>query len=124
MSGAGNRAARANARRLRGTITRVEQNPYQFLPDLRLPRLAGGAALGYCQLASSLGPATGTWPTITPTTATGTTIYIGTGGASPGLTSIGTNLTVYNFLPETWDAGKTLELINSNGIWQIINEAC
>lgn len=124
MTGRGRKLAEINARRLKSTIRRVEQQPYDTRTPVRKPRLGGGGggtSDGYCQLASSLGPATGSWPSITPTTTgTGVTIYTAT---SSGLVSIGGQV-IYNFRNVTWSANKTTYLTFENNIWKIVDQDC
>lgn len=76
---------------------------------------------GWCQLASSLGPATGTWPSISATTQGGVTVYV---EAATGLASTGT-ATVVNRRNVTWATGKTtLVLPRSDGTWSIVDQDC
>jgi hypothetical protein len=75
-----------------------------------------GMTDGFCRLASSLGPATGTWPSITPTTQSGVTIY--QSGASLG------TATVYNYRNVTWATGKTTYVTLSGGIWKVVDQDC
>jgi hypothetical protein len=115
----GPRQARANARRIKGATARVEQQPYDYVPAVRTPRPAAGMADGYCQLSAALGPATGTWPDLTPTTTTAT-VYSANGN---GLTSLAA-MTVYNFRNVTWAASKTTYLVFNGGIWKIVDQDC
>lgn len=109
-------------RRIKGTVTRLEQQPYDYVPRTRPPRLGGASGHGWCQLSSSLGPATGTWPSLTPTTASGITIYRKSGNS---LAAIPGTFTLYNWRNVTWSANKTmLVLPNGDGTWDIIDQDC
>lgn len=112
--------AKHNAKRLKQAVLRVEQQPYQGASKPRAPRPAAGVATGYCQLGSSLGPATGIWPSITPTNRTGVSIYIGS-NSTPTL--LGT-FTVYNYRNVTWAASKTTFLVLQGGVWHVIDQDC
>lgn len=116
------RQSGANARRLRGVITRVEQTPYPFGPDKRLPRLGGASQVLWCQLPSALNPATGTWPSLTPTSVSGVTIYRSVYGA---LVAIPGTWTVYNWYNATFATGKTTAVTAcGDGTFQAIEQSC
>ena len=74
----------------------------------------------WCHLASSLGPATGTWPSLTPTSQL-VTAYSSAGGA---LTSLG-SATAYNWRNVTWATGKTTYLAaNPDGTYDVVDQDC
>lgn len=108
------------ARRIKAATSRIESQPYDFQPGRRTPRLTATSTHGWCQLGSSLNAATGTWPSITPTTTTAT-VYINVNGS---LSSIGSK-TLYNWRNVSWSANKTtLVLPNGNGTWDIDDQDC
>lgn len=111
---------KSNTRRLHATVQRVEQTPYNLMPDRRMPRAGAGAATAYCRLSSSLGPATGSWPSLTPTSQAGIDVYIGSGSAP---VKIGT-FTVYNYRNVTWATAKTTFLALQGGIWNVVDQDC
>jgi hypothetical protein len=118
-------SARGAVRRIKGATSRVENQPYDFMPETRQPRLGGGVGYGYCQLGATLAAATGTWPSITPQTVTGVTVYRPQNASSPALASVVSNAKVYNWRNVSWDASKTsLVLLNSVGGWDIIDQDC
>lgn len=113
---------KANARRLHSTVQRVEQTPYNLMSTRRIPRAAGGSSHAFCQLSSSLGPATGTWPSITPTTRTGATVYADVNGT---LTALPGTYTLRNWRDVTWAASKTTLLLpNSSGGFNVVDQDC
>lgn len=76
---------------------------------------------GYCQLPSSLGPATGTWPSLSITTLGGVTVYVPVGSV---LASIGTQ-TIRNYRNVTWAASKTTVVEpRLDGAWEIRDQDC
>lgn len=84
---------------------------------------AGGGSGGgdlWCQLSGSLGPATGTWPSITATTATAD-VYTGSGAS---ISKVQTGATIYNRRNVTWSAGKTSYLVPSGSGYAIIDQDC
>lgn len=115
------RIAAANARRMRAAVQRVEQTPHDFSPGRRQPRVGGSAVVGWCQLATTLNPATGTWPTLTPTSVT-VNVYV---GSSTGLTQVGTaGVKVYNFRNVTWAGSKTTRVEFNGAVWEIMDQDC
>lgn len=75
-----------------------------------------------CQLGSSLGPATGTWPSLTPTTQTGVNLYQPLGGS---LVKIASSQKIYNWRNVTWAASKTtLVLVAGDGTWAVEDQDC
>ena len=81
----------------------------------------GGGGHAWCHLGASLGPATGTWPTLTPTSAS-VTVYTSSGGSLSA--STGTPI-VYNWHNVTWAAGKTTYLAaNPDGTYDIVDQDC
>jgi hypothetical protein len=114
------RKAKANARRLKATVQRVEQQPYGFASGRRLPRAIGGAADLWCQLSGTLGAATGTWPSITATTTTAD-VYRGT---PTGLSLVASGATIYNWRNVSWSAAKTCYLVPSADGYAIVDQDC
>lgn len=110
------------ARRLKAAATRLENQPYDPGAAYRPPRLGGPSGHGWCQLASSLGPATGTWPSLTPTSVTGVTIYREQGGS---LVALSGTFKLYNWRSVTWSAGKTTFVVpNGDNTWDIVDQDC
>jgi len=120
MSGQSRKIATANARRVRSTVQRTEQDPYRTAPGRRAPRLGAGPSTAWCRLSSPLGAATGTWPSITPTSQAGIDVYVGT-GSTP--VKIGT-FTVYNYRAVAWVTGKTTSLAIQQGGWNVVDQDC
>lgn len=118
---------RSQFRRLRDNTIRLESQPYDYVPSRRTPRLNGGFGWAFCQLGSTLNAATGSWPSITPTSVNGVTLYrpsTNTNG-SQVLNSIQTNATIYNWRSVTWNASKTtIVLLQGNGTWSILDQDC
>lgn len=116
------RRAISNARRLKSAVQRTEQEPYDFTSTRRLPRIGAVGGHGWCQLGSTLNPATGSWGSITPTSQTGITIYClidGTPTAIPGTHK------VYNWRNVTWAPSKTTYVVpNGDGTWDVVDQDC
>lgn len=75
----------------------------------------------WCQLSGSLGPATGTWPSITATSTTAN-VYV---GSSTSLTLYASSATIYNRRNVTWAASKTTLLLpNADGSYDIDDQDC
>lgn len=109
-------------RRIKGTVGRVEANPYAFGAGPRQPRLGGASQVLWCQLTSALNPATGTWPSITPTSVTGQTIYRLQRGQ---LVALPGTWTVYNVYPAQFLTGKTTAVSAcGDGTFQVIDQNC
>lgn len=83
------------------------------------PPLAATVDL-WCRLSGSLGPATGTWPSLTATTTTAD-VYQGSG---TGLAPVASGATIYNRRDVTWAAGKTTFLVPSGGGYAIVDQDC
>lgn len=111
-----------NARRIKQATTRSENQPYSFVGDVRTPRLGGASQILWCQLPSSLGPATGTWPSLTPTSVSGVTIYRSVNGA---LVALSGTWKVYNWYAATFATGKTTAVSAcGDGTFQTVNQNC
>lgn len=112
----------SNARRVKAATSRLESQPYDFLPNRRTPRLGGASQILYCQFASTVGAATGTWPNLTPGSATGVTLYRSVNGA---LVAIPGTWTVYNYYKTAFNAAKTTEVSAcGDGTFQTVNQDC
>lgn len=121
MSNAQNRRG---LRRVKQATVRTEKAPYDFRNPVRTPRLGAQAGWALCQLGGSLNAASGSWPSITPTNASGVSIYR-PNTTRTGLTEIQTNATVQNYRNVTWSASKTTYLLPSgNGAWCVIDQDC
>ena len=107
----------SNARRLQNTISRVEQQPYDFTSPTRAPRLTGQSNYLCCQVSSTLAAGTGTFPNITPGKVTNQTIYMPSQNPSTGafsLTAIAlTNSTVLNYSATSFATGKFTRVVPS-----------
>jgi hypothetical protein len=80
----------------------------------------GGGVGAYFCLPTSLGGASGTWPTLTPGSQS-LTIYQVVSGA---LSSVGT-ATVYNFYPAATVASKVLQVEpNGDGSYSAVAQSC
>lgn len=120
MNGRRRQISTANTRRLRSTIQRVEQQPYDLTSGRRPPRLSGSQGHAWCRLGGSLAAATGTWPSLTPASTT-VTAYRSSGGS---LTSLGT-VTIYNWRNVAWAASKTTYLVgNPDGSYDVVDQDC
>lgn len=114
--------ARSNARRLKQSVQRVEQTPYEFGATKRAPRLGGASQILWCQLPSSLAAATGTFPSITPSSVTGVTIYRPVNGA---LVALPGTWKVYNFSGTALVTGKKTEVSAcGDGTFQVVVQDC
>ena len=80
----------------------------------------GSGADLWCQLGGSLGPATGSWPSITATTTTAN-VYQGSGTS---LSLVSSGATIYNRRNVTWAASKTTFLVPSGSGFAIVDQDC
>lgn len=109
-------------RRIKGAVTRTESQPYAFGKPTRQPRLGGASQILWCRLPSSLGPATGAWPDLTPTSVTGVTIYSSVNGA---LVALPGTWKVYNWYHTTFATGTTTAVTAcGDGTFQTNNQSC
>lgn len=116
------RSDREAIRRIKGSVTRVESQPYQFGGPIRTPRLGGASQVLWCQLPSALAGSTGTWPTITPSSVTGVTIYAPVNGA---LVALPGTFKVYNWYATTFNTSKmTAVTACGDGSFQVLNQDC
>jgi len=120
------RSDRDAVRRIKSGVNRLESQPYAFGGPSRQPRLGGASGHAWCQLPSSVGPATGTWPNLTPTQLAGQTVYRpGSVSGTRQLIAVPGTYTLLNWRNVTWAAGKTmLVLPNGDGTWDMIDEDC
>lgn len=117
-----NRADVDAIRRIKGAVNRLESQPYRFGAPVRTPRLGGASQILWCQFGSSMGAASGTWPSIAPGSLSGVTIYRPVNGS---LVPIAGTWKVYNWYPVTFSAGKTTAVSAcGDGTFQVIEQAC
>jgi hypothetical protein len=109
--------ARRLIRELQTEVGKIRQD--QFAASPAGGGGGGGAGVFFC-LPTSLGGATGSWPTLTPGSQS-LTVYQVVGGA---LSSIGT-ATVKNFYPAATVASKVLEVTpNGDGTYSAVAQSC
>ena len=113
---------RRGLRRVKQATVRVEKGPYDFRSPVRTPRTGAAiASVGWVRLAGTLSPATGTWPSLSPTSVNAT-IYRSVSGA---LVAMNGTYTVYNWRNVTWAASKTTCVAPcGDGTWQVIDQDC
>lgn len=86
-----------------------------------IPQQGGGGATVYFANNLSLAGATGTWPTITPSSTTAD-VYKEVSGA---LALVAAAATIYNFLPDATDpANRQVLGSNGDGSWSVQDESC
>lgn len=75
----------------------------------------------FCQPSGTPSGATGSWPSITPTSFTAD-VYMASFGA---LVKVATGATIYNFYAASLSASKTCSLIdNRDGTYTVIAQSC
>lgn len=109
MNGRAKQLAKTNGRRLAATIRRVEQQPYNTMPERRTPRLGGGDAYLFCRVTSTLAAATGTFPSLTAGKVTGQQVYQAVASGSDYVPSAlpSSSSTIINFTGTSFATGKT-----------------
>lgn len=124
-SGLDSQIAAQNARHVGEAVRRIKQQPYVTTSGRRQPR--PGVSMNWClfQLSSTLSAATGTWPSITPTTQSNVSCYQpSTISGSSSLQLIGT-FTVQNWRNVSWSASKTSHgVLNGDGTVTILDQDC
>jgi hypothetical protein len=108
------RKLQSTGRRLRATVQRVEQQPYDFTSPRREPRASASTTYFCCQLSGSLAAATGSWPTLTAGKLISQQIYMATFDSGSGnykLTALpSASSTVINYSSTAFATGKTTEV--------------
>ncbi len=116
------RRAQSNARRIVGATARLEQQPYDYVPGVRLPRLSSGSTYLCCRVSSTLNAATGTFPSLTPGNVTNQQIYEPSQNANTNAFSLAaisdTNSTVLNYTNTAFNTNSTTE-VTPSGIWNV-----
>lgn len=100
-------------------LVRLEQNPW-----LQQGPIAGGSngTTGwYVANHLNLTAATGTFPSITPTSTTAA-VYVESGGS---LVEVSASATIYNFGPDATDSTKRQYLApNGDGTYSLVGQSC
>ncbi len=111
------RRAHSNIRRIVGATARLEQQPYDYVPGVRLPRLSSGSTYLCCRLGSTLNAATGTFPSLTPGKILNQQIYEPSQNANTNAFSLAaisdTNSTVLNYTNTSFNTNSTTVVMSS-----------
>jgi hypothetical protein len=110
------------ARRIVSAVRRVEQTPYDFTPDRRLPRLASASGIRWCVPSSSIAAGTNP-PSGSPGgPLTGQTIYRISAGA---YVALGGTYSVYNPRTAAVTSGKLAAVVpNDDNTYSVIDWDC
>ncbi len=104
---------------LRDLVGQLQQQ--QYAPGGGFTGGGGGGASVCFANNLTLGAATGTWPSITPTSTTADVYKIVTGA----LVLVTAGATIYNFLPSATDSAKRQVLgVVGDGTFTVISQSC
>lgn len=113
---------RGSARRIGSATTRIENQPYDYVPTVRAPRLQGGSGGFWFQPSSTLAAATGTFPSLTAGSLASQTVY---SSATGSLVALSGTYTVLNWWPTSFAASKMTALRPvGNGSFEVLEQAC
>ena len=114
MSARSRQQSVANGRRLRSTITRLEQQPYWFVPPMRGPRVPMQLAL--CHFTTTISARTGT------TAGSGSAALVTFDGTN--LADSGTTVPVSNFAAASIASGKYGVIGSFGNAWFVVSAEC
>lgn len=104
---------RQAARRIKGATSRLENQPYDFVPRRRTPRLSTGSAILWC--SPSGGISSGGH-------ISGQTLYVRTGGTTK---DVNTDATIYNNYGSATVATKVMCVsLNPDGTYSVVAQSC